>query len=60
MLSSCCVVLCYVPLCCIDTSSPHLEESGWAGSSWSKSDQAQKSEDLHGGKTVRRLETVAW
>lgn len=38
---------------------PPLEEPGWAGSTWKKKAQAQTSEDLNGGKTVYRLETVA-
>lgn len=46
-------------LCCVDAFSPRLEEPGWAGSSWKKKGQAQTSEDLHGGKIVCRLETVA-
>lgn len=46
-------------LCCVDAFSPRLEEPGWAGSSWKKKAQAQTSEDLHGGKIVRCLETVA-
>lgn len=46
-------------LCCVDAFSPRLEEPGWAGSSCKKKAQAQTSEDLHGGKIVCRLETVA-
>ncbi len=46
-------------LYCVDAFSPRLEEPGWAGSSWKKKAQAQTSEDLHGGKIVCRLETVA-
>lgn len=46
-------------LCCVDAFSPRLEEPGWAGSFWKKKAQAQTCEDLHGGKIVCRLETVA-
>lgn len=44
-------------LCCVDAFFPWLEEPGWAGSSRKK--KAQTSEDLHGGKIVCCLETVA-
>lgn len=43
-------------LWCFDVFFTRLEEPGWAGSSRKK---AQTSEDLHGGKIVCRLETVA-
>lgn len=46
-------------LCCVDAFSRRLEEPGWAGSSRRQKGQAQASEDLHGGKIVCRLETVA-